>query len=135
MNYFLLKTEPTVYSYDSLVKDKKTTWDGVKSPGGVSQIKKTQKGDLAFIYHTCDEKQVVGIAEIVSDPYVDPKANNPRLYVFDLKAKQKLKRPVTLEELKADKRFQDSRLVREPRLSVQPMPEGLWKIIIEKSNK
>jgi predicted RNA-binding protein with PUA-like domain len=133
MNYFLLKTEPAVYSYDNLVKDKKTTWDGVTSPGGLFQIKQVKKGDLAFIYHTGDEKQIVGIAEIVSDPYVDPKANNPRLYVFDIKPKLKLKKPITLAELKANKMFKDSRLVNEPRLSVQPMPEDLWNIIIEMS--
>ncbi len=135
MTKWLLKTEPTVYSYSDLERDKKTTWDGVKSPGGLSNIKKTKKGDAVFIYHTGEEKQVVGIAEIVSDPYGDPKANNPRLYVFDLSPKKKLKKPVTLVQVKADKRFKDSKLVNEPRLSVQPMPEELWEAIIEMSNK
>lgn len=133
MNYWLLKTEPTVYSYDALVKDKKTIWDGVTSPGGLFQIKQVKKGDLAFIYHTGDEKQVVGIGEIASAPYVDPKADNPKLFVFDIKPKSKLKSPVSLEKLKQDKRFSDSRLIREQRLSVQPMPEKLWNIIIELS--
>lgn len=133
MNYWLLKTEPTVYSYDALVKDKKTIWDGVTSPGGLFQIKQVKKGDLAFIYHTGDEKQVAGIGEITSAPYVDPKADNPRLYVFDIKPKSKLKNPVTLEKLKQDKRFSDSRLIKDQRLSVQPMPENLWNIIIELS--
>ncbi len=133
MAYFLLKTEPTVYSYSDLERDKKAVWDGVTSPGGVFQIKSAKKGDVAFIYHTGDEKQVVGIAEITSNPYVDPKAGNPRLYVFDIKPKRKLKNPVTLEQVKADKRFKDSRLVNEPRLSVQPMPENLWNAILELS--
>jgi len=128
--YFLLKTEPTVYSYSDLERDKKAVWDGVTSPGGVSQIKSAKKGDVAFIYHTGDEKQVVGICEITSDPYVDPKAGNPRLYVFDIKPKRRMKNPVTLVQVKADKRFKDSRLVKEPRLSVQPMPENLWNAII-----
>jgi predicted RNA-binding protein with PUA-like domain len=131
MNYWLLKTEPTVYSYSDLERDKKTVWDGVTSPGGLFQIKQVKKGDVAFIYHTGDEKQVVGIAEIVSDTYIDPKANNPRLIVFDIKPKKKLKNPVTLEQVKADKRFKDSRLVNEPRLSVQPMQEKLWNAILE----
>ena len=135
MNYWLLKTEPSVYSYSNLEKDKKATWDGVTSPGGLFNIKQTKKGDLAFIYHTGDEKQVVGIAEIISNPYVDPKANNPRLYVFDIKPKMKLKNTVTLATVKADKRFKDSRLVNEGRLSVQPMPKELWDIIIDLSNK
>jgi predicted RNA-binding protein with PUA-like domain len=130
MAYFLLKTEPAVYSYPDLERDKKAVWDGVTSPGGVSQIKSAKKGDAAFIYHTGDEKQVVGICEITSDPYVDPKAGNPRLYVFDIKPKRRLKNPVTLVQVKADKRFKDSRLVKEPRLSVQPMPEDLWNAVI-----
>ncbi len=133
MNKWLLKTEPTVYSYTNLEKDKKTRWDGVTSPGGLSKIRQVKKGDLAFIYHTGDEKQVVGIAEIISDPYPDPKADNPRIMVFDIKAKSKIKNPVTLAQVKADKRFRDSRLVNEGRLSVQPMPENLWEAIIEMS--
>lgn len=131
MNKWLLKTEPTVYSYSQLEKDKKTCWDGVTSPGGLFQIKQAKKGDLAFIYHTGDEKQVVGIAEIISDPYPDPKAGNPKIMVFDIKPKSKLNNPVTLAQVKADKRFKDSRLVNEGRLSVQPMPENLWDAIIE----
>jgi predicted RNA-binding protein with PUA-like domain len=130
MNYWLLKTEPTHYSYSDLEKDKKAVWDGVTSPGGLFQIKQTRKGDLVFIYHTGDEKQVVGIAEIISDPYPDKKADNPRYFVFEIKHKQRLKNPVTLSRIKADKRFKDSRLVREHRLSVQPMPKDLWDIII-----
>jgi len=133
MNKWLLKSEPTVYSYSDLEKDKKTCWDGVASPGGLFQIKQVKKGDLAFIYHTGDEKQVVGIAEIASNPYVDPKADNPKIVVFDIKPKQKLKNPVKLVQVKADKRFKVSRLVNEGRLSVQPMPENLWNAIIEMS--
>ena len=135
MNYWLLKTEPAVYSYSDLERDKKTVWDGVTSPGGLFQIKQIKKGDVAYIYHTGDEKQVVGIAEIISDPYIDPKANNPRLYVFDIKPKKRLKIPVTLEQIKADKRFKDSRLVNEPRLSVQPMPEELWDAVLTMSGQ
>jgi predicted RNA-binding protein with PUA-like domain len=130
MNYWLLKTEPTVYSYSDLERDKRTVWDGVTSPGGLYQIKLIKKGDAAFIYYTGDEKRVVGIAEIISNPYPDPKANNPRLFVFEIKPKKRLKYPVTLEQVKADKRFKDSRLVNEPRLSVQPMPEELWDAIV-----
>jgi predicted RNA-binding protein with PUA-like domain len=133
MAKWLLKTEPTVYSYSQLEQDKKACWDGVTSPGGLFQIKTVKKGDLAFIYHTGDEKQVVGIAEIISGPYPDPKTGNPKIVVFDIRPKQRLKNPVTLEAVKADKRFKDSRLVNEPRLSVQPMPDNLWDAIIEMS--
>jgi len=135
MNFWLLKTEPTVYSYSDLERDKKTVWDGVTSPGGLFQIKQVKKGDTAYIYHTGDEKQVTGIAEIISDPYIDPKENNPRLFVFDIKPKKRLKNPVTLEQIKTDKRFKDSRLVNEPRLSVQPMPEELWDAILNMSGQ
>ncbi len=135
MAKWLLKTEPSVYSYSDLERDKKAVWDGVTSPGGLFQIKQVKKGDTAFIYHTGDEKQVVGIAEITTDPYIDPKAGNPKLFIFDIKPKSKLKNPVTLAKLKADKRFKDSRLINEQRLSVQPMPENLWNVILELSSK
>ncbi len=130
MAYFLLKTEPSVYSYSDLERDKKTCWDGVTSPGGLFHIRAAKKGDAAFIYHTGDEKQVVGICEIASNPYPDPKENNPKIVVFDVKPKRRLKTPVTLEQLKADKRFKSARIVTEPRLSVQPMPENLWNAIL-----
>lgn len=130
MAYFLLKTEPTVYSYSDLERDKKAVWDGVTSPGGLFQIKTARKGDVAFIYHTGDEKQVVGICEITCDAYVDPKAGNPKIFVFDIKPKRRLPKPVTLTQIKADKRFADSRIVKEARLSVQPVPENIWNAIL-----
>lgn len=133
MNYWLLKTEPTVYSYADLERDKKTVWDGVTNPWALNNIRAAKKGDQAFIYHTGDEKQVVGIAEIVSDSFADPKAGNPRLRVFEIKAKRRLKNPVTLAQVKADKRFKDSKLVNNPRLSVQPMPGNLWDAILKMS--
>ncbi len=135
MNFWLLKTEPTHYSYFDLERDKKTVWDGVTSPGGLFQIKQTKKGDLAFIYHTGDEKQVVAIGEIISDPYQDPKAGNPKLFVFDIKPRERLKNPVPLSRLKGDKRFKNSRIVNEGRLSVQPMPKEQWDIIIKMSKE
>ncbi len=134
MAKWLLKTEPSTYSYSDLERDKKAVWDGVTSPGGLFQIKQVKKGDAAFIYHTGDEKQVVGIAEVTTDPYIDPKAGNPKLFVFDIKPKSMLKNPVTLTQIKADKRFKDSRVINEQRLSVQPMPEDLWNAILELSS-
>jgi predicted RNA-binding protein with PUA-like domain len=101
--------------------------------GGLSNIRKIKKGDELFIYHTGEEKQVIGIAEAVSDAYPDPKLDNPRIVVFDLKPRKKLKNPVTLVQVKADKRFKDSKLVNEPRLSVQPMPDNLWDAVIDLS--
>lgn len=133
MAYFLLKTEPSVYSYSDLERDKKAVWDGVTSPGGLFQIKTASKGDIAFIYHTGGEKQVVGICEITTDPYVDPKAGNPKIFIFDIKPKRRLPNPVTLEQIKKDKRTCDSRIVKEGRLSVQPVDEKVWNAILQMS--
>lgn len=133
MKFFLLKTEPTVYSYSDLERDKKAVWDGVTSPGGLFQIKTARKGDIAFIYHTGGEKQVVGICEITTDPYVDPKAENPKIFIFDIKPKRRLPNPVTLEQIKKDKRTCDSRIVKEGRLSVQPVDEKVWNAILQMS--
>lgn len=133
MAYWLLKTEPSVFSYSDLEKDKTTVWDGVTNPYALRNIRSAKKGDLAFIYHTGEEKQVVGVAEIISEPDQDPDSDDPRLYVFEIKPKMKLKKPVTLAQVKADKRFKDSKLVRNPRLSVQPMPEDLWNAILKMS--
>lgn len=126
MKYWLLKTEPTVYSFDDLVKDKNTTWDGVSSPAGLKNIRNIKKGDLAFIYHTGDEKQIVGVGEITKDSYPDPKQDNDRLVVFDIKPVRKLKNPVTLFHIKSDKKYSEYTLVREPRLSVMEVPKEYW---------
>jgi predicted RNA-binding protein with PUA-like domain len=133
MAHWLLKTEPTVYSYDDLVKDKTTTWDGVANPTALRHIREIRKGDLAFIYHTGDERQMVGIATVTSNPYPDPKQKNEKLVVFDIKPKKKLKRPVTLKEVKAIKKYAQYDLVRLPRVSVMPVPEKYWDDFIKMS--
>jgi predicted RNA-binding protein with PUA-like domain len=135
MNYWLLKTEPTVYSYDDLVKDKKTVWDGVRHPTALMNIRNAKKGDMVFIYHTGDEKQIIGIAEITSDPYQDPKQDNPKVAVFEIKPLKKLKNPVTLAQIKSIKKYSDFRLVRESRLSVVPVPKEYWDDFIKMSEK
>ncbi len=129
MSYWLLKTEPEDYSYDNLVADKRGVWDGVGNAVALQNIRKMTKGDLAFVYHTGKEKAVVGIAEIVTDAYPDPQANDPKIVVFDLKPKRRLTRPVTLQEIKADPAFEGWELVRLARLSVMPVPPALWKRI------
>ncbi|MCB0722542.1 MAG: EVE domain-containing protein [Ignavibacteriae bacterium] len=135
MAYWLLKTEPSVYSYDDLVKDKKTVWDGVANPTALRHIRSIKKGDLVFVYHTGDEKQMVGIATVTSDPYPDPKQKNEKLVVFDIKPKKKLKRPVTLKEVKAIKKYAQYDLVRLPRVSVMPVPEKYWEDFIKMNEK
>jgi predicted RNA-binding protein with PUA-like domain len=135
MATFLLKTEPGSYSYDDLTRDKGTVWDGVTNNTALIHLRAARKGDEAFIYHTGDEKQIVGLARIASDPYEDP-ANpgrnargEPKRAVFDLKPLKKAPTPVTLAQLKADKRFADFDLIKQPRLSVMPVPEKLDKLL------
>jgi predicted RNA-binding protein with PUA-like domain len=128
MNYWLVKTEPETYSWDNLVKDSKTTWDGVRNFQARSNLKSMKSGDQVFIYHTGDEKAIIGLAKVVKDPYPDPKDKD--WIVVDLAAGKKLKKPVTLSQIKADKRLANMVLVRASRLSVQPVkPEELDLII------
>lgn len=131
MNYWLLKTEPSDYTYDDLVKDKKTVWDGVANNAALINIRNARKGDLAFIYHTGDERQIVGIAKLTSDPYSDPKLDNPKMAVFDVKPVKKLKTPVTLAQIKADKKYSEFRLIKEGRLSVVSVPKEFWDDFIK----
>jgi len=129
--YWLLKTEPHCYSWDDLSRDKKASWDGVTNALALKHIRTMKKGDLALIYHTGDERAAIGVAEITSAPHPDPKEDDEKLAVVDLKPKKKLKRPVTLDEFKADKAFAGWDLLRIGRLSVVPVPDAMWKRIEE----
>jgi predicted RNA-binding protein with PUA-like domain len=131
MAMWLLKTEPSTYSWDDLAREKKATWDGVANPTALKNLRAMAKGDLTFIYHTGDERSVIGIAEITSAAYPDPREKEDRLVVVDLKPKKKLPRPVTLDEIKADKTFAGWDLLRIGRLSVVPVPEKMWDRIIK----
>lgn len=128
-NYWLLKTEPSTYSYTDLERDGKAVWDGVTNPAALKNLRAMKKGDLAFIYHTGDEKQVVGIAEVPGNAYPDPKQNDPRLVVVDLKPQSRLARSVTLAEIKARKVFAQWELVRVARLSVMPVSVAHWRTV------
>jgi len=134
MNW-LFKEEPTHYSYDSLEKDKKTSWSGVKNPLAQKHLRSVRKGDLVFYYHTGDEKAVVGVMKASGDAYPDPAAGSGRLYAVDVVPVRKLDRPVTLAEIKADKRFADFALTRISRLSVMPVTDPQWKAIEGLSKK
>jgi len=127
MAKWLLKTEPDCYSWDNLVRDKKATWDGASNALALKHIRSMKKGDLALIYHTGNEKQIVGVAQVMSNAYKDPKEADERIVVVDLKAKSKLKNPVTLETIKSDPAFKDWELVRISRLGVMPVSEAIWK--------
>jgi len=131
MARWLLKTEPDCYSWDDLMRDKKTVWDGVSNALALKHIRTMNKGDEAIIYHTGDERAAVGIAEIVSKPYADPKEQDDRLAVVDLKPKRKLAQPVSLSDIKADKVFAGWDLIRIGRLSVVPVPDAMWDRLLE----
>src|SRR5438552_2495956 len=131
MARWLLKTEPDCYAWEQLVKDKKAVWDGVSNAAALKHIRSMKKGDLAFIYHTGDERAAVGVAEIASDPYPDPKEKDERLVVVNLKPKTKLPQPVTLSDIKADPAFAGWDLLRIGRLSVVPVPDAMWKRVEE----
>lgn len=133
MNYWLVKQEPSVYNFDLLEKEKKTVWDGVHNNLALKHMRAMKKGDEALFYHTGDEKQAIGIIEITTNPYSNPKENDKRFVVVDVKPIKKLKRPVTLEEIKNDSKFKDWDLLRISRLSVMPVPKTLWDAIMKKS--
>lgn len=130
-NYWLGKQEPGSYNISSLEKDKKTVWDDVHNNLALKHMRQMKKGDLAFFYHTGDERQIVGIMEIASDPYPNPKEKNPRFIVVDVKFKKRLGRPVTLDEIKENKKFAEWDLLRISRLSVMPVPPKIWDEIIK----
>lgn len=137
MTTYLLKTEPSVYSYADLVRDKRTVWDGVSNNTALIHIRAVRKGDRALIYHTGDERRVVGLARVLTGAYEDPKnpglnaAGLPKLAVFDLAPVAAAKTPLSLEEMKADKRFAGFDLLRLARLSVMPVPPEIDRLIRE----
>jgi len=128
---WLLKTEPSVYSYADLERDGTTMWDGVTQPHALQNLRKMQEGDTALIYHTGDERAAVGIADVVRGYYVNPEQDDPKLAVCDVRAKQRLSRPVTLREIKAHEQLKDWDLVRLARLSVVSVSEEQWRILQE----
>jgi predicted RNA-binding protein with PUA-like domain len=130
MNW-LVKEEPENYSYSQFAADKTTVWAGVRNPVAQRNLREMKKGDRVFFYHTGKEKAVIGTATVSKTSYPDPKADN--LVVVELAAGKALKRPVTLKEIKADKRFATMPLVRIARLSVQPVTDEQWEWIEELS--
>ncbi|QLH11502.1 EVE domain-containing protein [Nitrosarchaeum sp. AC2] len=134
MNYWLAKQEPSGprgYNFETLKKDKTTIWDGVHNNLALKHMREIKKEDLVLFYHTGDERQIVGIMEVISDPYPNPKEDNKRFIVFDVKYKKSLKRPITLDEMKKQKKFQNWELIRISRLSVMPVPQQIWDTIID----
>lgn len=130
---WLFKEEPSHYSFDQLVKDGRTVWDGVENNLALKYLRMVKKGDDIFFYHTGDEKSIVGTTKAASDVYQDPKARDVRLVVVDVAPIRKLRKPVSLAEMKADKQFAGFELLRISRLSVMPVPERIWNRVLELS--
>lgn len=133
MNYWLMKSEPSVYSYDDLAKDKKTTWDGVRNYTARNNLKAMKKGDMALFYHSMEDKAVVGIAKISKEFFPDPKDEN--WVAVEIAPFKKLKNPVTLAQIKADKRLANMALVKLSRLSVQPVKPEEFDMVLELSEQ
>ena len=136
VNYWLAKQEPRGprgYNFETLKKNKKTVWDGVHNNLALKHMRNMKSGDLVLFYHTGDERQIVGIMEIISKPYPNPKEDNERFIVVDVMYKKSLKRPITLDDLKKQKNFKNWELIRISRLSIMPVPKDIWDAIIELS--
>jgi predicted RNA-binding protein with PUA-like domain len=131
MNYWLVKTEPETFSWDDLARDKKTVWDGVRNFQARSNLKSMKKDDTVFIYHTGDEKAIIGLAKIVKEAYPDP--NDKDWVVVEISADKKLKKPVPLAQVKSTKKLGNMVLVKASRLSVQPVREDEFALIMELS--
>lgn len=127
MNYWLLKTEPTDYSFADLVGEPSgTVWNGVRNYAALKYLRDMARGDRAIVYHTGGERAAVGVAEVTSDPYPDPEGDDERWMVVDVRALEPLARPVTLAELRDDPAFADHPLIRQGRLSVMSLEPKLW---------
>lgn len=129
MAHWLVKSEPSVYSWAQMVKDKRTGWNGVRNFQARNNLMAMKKGDRAFFYHSNEGLEIVGIVEIVREFYPDPKDETGKFGMVDVKAVKPLKTPVTLAALKADKRFAELGLLRQSRLSVVPVSEAHWQAI------
>lgn len=131
MAYWLIKSEPSAYSWDQLVKDKKTSWTGVRNFQAQINLKAMKMGDRAFFYHSGEGKEIVGIAEVVKTAYPDSTDKEGKSVTVDFKAIEPVKKPVTLAEIKADPKFKEMKLVRQSRLSVSPVSDEHWKLVMK----
>lgn len=131
MAYWLVKSEPTVYSWDDLVKEKETCWSGIRNYAARLHLRNMKKGDQVFFYHSNEGTAIVGIAKVAKEAYQDPTTEDDKWSAVDLKPVKKLKNVVTLEQIKKDKRLANMALVRIGRLSTQPVTEQEWNLILE----
>lgn len=134
MAYWLIKSEPFKYSWENFEKDKQTVWDGVRNYAARLNLRAMKKGDLAFFYHSNEGVEIVGIAKIVKEAYQDPTTDDDRWVAVDVAPYKKLKKPVTLAQIKADKKLANMELVRLGRLSVQKVQDDEWDQVLAMSN-
>ena len=135
MAYWLVKSEPTVYSWEAFVKEKQTCWSGVRNYAARLHLRNMKKGDEVFFYHSNEGTDIVGIAIVANESYQDPTTTDDKWVAVDLKPLKKLKSPVTLDTIKKDKRLASMALVRIGRLSVQPVSDAEWKVVMELSGE
>jgi len=131
MNYWLVKSDPDTYSWHDLVKDKSTSWDGVRNYAARNHMKGMKKGDKVLVYHSGDETAVVGIASVLKEFYQDPTTDEDAWVTVNLKAEKPLKNPVTLSQIKSDKRLKNMLLLKIGRLSVMPVQKEEFEAILE----
>jgi predicted RNA-binding protein with PUA-like domain len=135
MNYWLVKSEPYAFSFDKLVEDKKTMWDGVRNYQARNNMKAMEKGDLVMFYHSNEGKEIVGIATVSKEHYPDPTADDDKWVVVDIVPVQRLKKTVTLEQIKKDERLEHTALIKQSRLSVMPLKKEEFDVILELSER
>ena len=131
MNYWLIKSEPDVWSIEQQIKagEKGADWDGVRNYQAANNLKKMEKGDLCFFYHSNIGKEIVGIVEVINTAFIDPTDKEKRFVAVKVKYKSKLKTPVSLENIKKNKDLKDIALIKQSRLSVMPIDSKSWKIL------
>ena len=134
MKYWLLKSEPDAWSWDNQVKECASMWDGVRNYQARNNLKEMKKNDLCFFYHSVTERSIVGIVKVVKEYYPDPTDKTGRFVVVDVKATKKLKKPVSLDQIKENNKLKNIALVKQSRLSVMPLKKTEWDIIIKMSN-
>ena len=136
MNYWLLKSEPNVWSIEQQLKvgEKGADWDGVRNYQAANNLKKMKKGDLCFFYHSNIGKEIVGIVEVIKTAFIDPTDKKKRFVAVKVRYKSKLKTPVSLENIKKNKDLKDIALIKQSRLSVMPIDTKCWKIILKMSS-
>jgi predicted RNA-binding protein with PUA-like domain len=131
MAHWLIKSEPEVYSWDQLLKDKQTRWDGIRNYAARLHLRSMKKGDEIFFYHSNKGTEIVGIATVAKEAYPDPTSDDPAWFAIDIKPLKKLLKPVSLDQIKKEKKLSGMALVRISRLSVQPVKDDEWEMIMK----